>query len=204
MDVRLLFALCPRTPLVCLDVRSSPLRCLRHSPHWRSPSPSRLSRSLPPSRPGRPDRNARPRRGRRALGLDRDRPRRPDRLARAYGRHRRRCRRARPALPDRLHLQAVHRHGDPAPARPGPALARRSRLPLRAGHHRAATASRSASCSATRRACRIIGRRITASRRWRIRRRRRQIVDRWAQEAARFPARARNGNIRTPAMSSPA
>jgi hypothetical protein len=65
-----------------------------------------------------------------------------------------------------------------------------------------ATRSPSASCSATRRACRIIGRRITASRRWksRSRRSRSSIAGRRSRSISR---QARNGNIRTPALSSP-
>ena len=159
-----------------------------------APRSSRFSLSPPP-----PSRSPRPRSARStssspkrsptpaSLRRDRHRPRRPARARQGLWQGQRGpAGEPRPALPDRVQLQAVHGDGAAAARGRGQAQPRRPCLEIYPGHHAAATGSPSASCSRTPRACRTSGRRIIPSPTWTQPTTPQHIVDKWAKKPLDF------------------
>jgi D-alanyl-D-alanine carboxypeptidase len=106
-------------------------------------------------------------------------------------------------IPDRLDLQAVHRRRDPAARGRRQAQPRRQGLEMGARYHRRRPDHASASCSATLPGIQDYWPQDYISPRWksRSRRSRSSIAGRRSRSIS---SPAPPGNIRTPAMSSPA
>ena len=154
-------------------------------------APPALAQALTPAEPAQIDatRHRRAARHRRALGLDRGRARRQARARQGVWQAMRDAAAAADAtaaLSDRVDLEAVHRRRDPAARGRGQAEPRRHVSPNTSPASPAATDHDPPVAQPYRRACRITGRRITASRRWRRPVTPQQIVDRWAKKPLDF------------------